>query len=227
MMQASERTMQRLAHELHDDLGQALTSVKMQLGLIERGLPSESAIRPPLAEARGQVGSLLQSVRNLSQLLRPAVLDDLGLVPAMQSYVTRFSERTGTAVRLHCGSPDTRLPAPIEVALYRVLQEALTNIARHAEARQVDVQLTVDAETAALRIRDDGRGFDAAAFLENPPAGHGMGVLGMRERVATYGGRFDVRSRPGQGTVVELSISLTQPIQDTDDDSGEDSRLAG
>jgi signal transduction histidine kinase len=227
MMQVSERTMQRLAHELHDDLGQALTSVKMQLGLIERSLPPESTIRPSLSEARAQVGELLQSVRHLSQLLRPAVLDDLGLVPAMQSHVGRFSERTGIGVRLHCGSPDTRLPAPIEVALYRVLQEALTNIARHADARHVDVQLTIDAEAASLRIRDDGRGFDAATFFENPPSGHGMGVLGMRERVATYGGQFEIHSRPDEGTTVELSIPVAQPLPDSEHDYGEDSRLAG
>jgi len=227
MMQVSERTMQRIAHELHDDLGQALTSVKMQLGLIERSVPEESALRPSLAEARNQVGGLLQSVRQLSQLLRPAVLDDLGLVPAMQSYVGRFTARTEIAVALDCPPTETRFPAPIEVALYRVLQEALTNIARHAEAHRVAVTLIATDEHVTLRITDDGRGFDADTYLENPPAGHGMGVLGMRERVATYGGKFVIRSQPGQGATVELTISLTEPIQELDDDHGENTRLAG
>jgi signal transduction histidine kinase len=227
MMEVSERTLQRVAHELHDDLGQGLTSIKMELGLIERSLPDDSAIRPPLAEARTQVGTLLQSVRQLSQLLRPAVLDDLGLVAAMQSYVTRFGQRTGLTIRLHCPSAATRFPAPIEVALYRVTQEALTNIARHAEAHRVDITLGSSAAAVHLRIVDDGRGFDANQFLQSPPSGHGMGVLGMRERVATYGGHFDIRSQPGHGTTVELSISLDQPIPKPDDEYAEDSRLAG
>jgi signal transduction histidine kinase len=227
IMQVSEGTMRRLARELHDDLGQALTAIKMDLGLIDRALSADSPVRPHVREVREQIGLVLQSVRNLSQLLRPAVLDDLGLVPAIESYITRFSERTGILVTLEAPTPETRLPRALEVALYRVLQEALTNVARHAAAPHVRVHLGTSREAVALEIADDGCGFDAARFLEAPPADHGMGVLGMRERVATYGGRFAIESAPGAGTRVALTISLAQGTAALEEDDGADARLAG
>lgn len=227
VMQVSERTLRRLARELHDDLGQALTAVRMDLGLIERELGPDSPVRGRVHEAREQIGTVLQSVRNLSQLLRPAVLDDLGLVPAVQSYIARFSQRTQVAIALEAPPAETRLPRTIEVALYRVLQEALTNVARHANAQHVTVRFTVDSAVARLEIHDDGVGFDAAAFLARPPVDHGMGVIGMRERVATYRGEFTVESQRGAGTRVALTIPLAAAIEDSDEEYGEDSRLVG
>jgi signal transduction histidine kinase len=227
MMQVSERTMHRLARELHDDLGQALTAVRMDLGLIDRELAPDNPMRSHVREAREQIGAVLQSVRNLSQLLRPPVLDDLGLIPAMQSYITRFGERTRIPVTLDAPPVETRLPRSLEVALYRVLQEALTNVARHANARQIRVRLQVDSEVAMLEVTDDGVGFDAASFLVNPPSDRGMGVIGMRERVATYGGQFTIGSQHGAGTRVALVIPLAQTSQEMDEDHGEDSRLVG
>lgn len=209
VVQVGETTMQRVSHELHDDLGQALTAVKMDLGRIDRQLPSDSQLRGQIQETREQVGLVLQSVRNLSQLLRPAVLDDLGLVPAMQSYVTRFAERTGIAVTLSAPQVETRLPQPIEVALYRVMQEALTNVARHAAARRVDVRLAFDSGSAILRVKDDGCGFDIQSYLLESTPKHGMGVVGMRERAEVYGGDLKIQSAPGEGTEVELRIPMT------------------
>lgn len=226
MMEVSERTMRQLARELHDDLGQALTAVKIDLGFVDRELPADSPLRGPVREARDQIGTVLQSVRNLSQLLRPAVLDDLGVVAAMQSYTTSFSERTRIPVALETPPPETRLPRPLEVTLYRVLQEALTNVARHARAQHVRVRLQLTGDTVRLQINDDGCGFDSATALQNPPHDHGMGVIGMRERVATYGGRFTIASQLGAGTRVELAITLTEPIEAEEADA-EDSRLVG
>jgi signal transduction histidine kinase len=225
MMRVSERTMRRLAHELHDDLGQVLTAVKMDLGLIERQLGDRDEIRGRVHEARQQIGGVLQEVRNLSQLLRPAVLDDLGLVPAIESFIARFRERSAIAVALDAPAPGTRLPRSVEVTLYRVLQEGLTNVARHAEAHHVHVSLRVD-DVVTLNISDDGRGFDAAAFLQRPPLGHGMGVIGMRERIASYGGQFVIESREGNGTSLRLSIPLAGAADDAEDENGEDPRLA-
>jgi signal transduction histidine kinase len=227
MMQVSERTLHRLARELHDDLGQALTAVRMDLGLVERELGPAHPVRDHVHEARDQIGAILQSVRNLSQLLRPAVLDDLGLVPAIQSYIARFAERTELAVRLEVPPAETRLPRPIEVAVYRVLQEALTNVARHAHATQVHVCLGVADGAVELSVHDNGNGFDAPAFLQRPIADRGMGVIGMRERVATYGGQFAVDSGPGRGTRIELTIPLSAANEELDEDYGEDSRLVG
>ncbi|HVN87351.1 MAG TPA: sensor histidine kinase [Candidatus Binatia bacterium] len=226
MMQVSERMMRRIARELHDDLGQALTAVRLDLGLVARELPAGDPLRSRVTEAREQIGSVLQSVRSLSQLLRPAVLDDLGLVPAMQSFIARFGDRTGIAVTVDAPPPETRFPRPVEVALYRVLQEALTNVARHANARHVGVRLRVDSERAELEVHDDGCGFDAKTFLQSPTPDYSMGVIGMRERVATYGGRFEIESQPGNGTRIALAIPLVEAAE-SDEDYGEDSRLVG
>jgi signal transduction histidine kinase len=227
MLQVSEATMRRLARELHDDLGQALTAVRIDLGLIDRELAAESALHDRVREAREQIGAILRVVRDLSQLLRPAVLDDLGLIPAMQSYLSGFSERTDVLVTLNVPKLEKRLPAPVEVTLYRALQEALTNVARHSGAHNVHVSLQTWPDTVTLQIGDDGRGFDAAAFLRAPPPQHGMGLIGMRERAATYGGRFDIASRPGAGTRVELTLPLGAAREGMEEGYGDDSRLVG
>jgi len=227
VMRVSERTMRRIARDLHDDLGQALTAVKMDLGLIERQLEDSGEIRGRVREAREQIGTVLQEVRTLSHLLRPAALDDLGLVPAMESFVNRFGERNAVSVQLEAPPPETRLPRSMELALYRVLQEGLTNVARHAKAHRVQISLRVE-DVVTLQIQDDGCGFDAAGFLRSPPQGHGMGVFGMRERIASYGGQFAIESQEGTGTQVRLSIPLggDADVEDSEEEDGEDSRLA-
>ncbi|MFI5397964.1 MAG: sensor histidine kinase [Candidatus Binatia bacterium] len=227
VMQVSEQTMRRVARELHDDLGQALTAVKIDLGLIDRELDADSSLRPHVYEARKQVVTALQTVRNLSQVLRPAVLDDLGLVPAMQSYISSFSDRTGIRVAMEASAAATRLPQPLEVTVYRVLQEALTNVARHADARHVEVRLRTSAEAATFEVTDDGCGFDATAFLRHPPSNHGMGIIGMRERAGTYGGGFTLESQPGGGTRVALTFSLLQLRKGSEEEHGEDPRVVG
>jgi signal transduction histidine kinase len=225
MMRVSERTMRRIAHELHDDLGQALTAVKMDLGLIEREIDDADGLRGRVRDARDQIGGVLHEVRNLSHLLRPAALDDLGLVPAMESFVNSFGKRNAVSVEIDAPPPQTRLPRSMELALYRVLQEGLTNVARHARARHVQVSLRVE-DVVTLQIQDDGCGFDAAEFLRSPPQGHGMGVFGMRERVASYGGQFVIESGEGTGTQVRLSIPLGGDADESEEDDGEDPRLA-
>ncbi len=227
MMEVSEHTMRRVARELHDDLGQALTAVKIDLGLIDRELGAHSQARSQVQQVREQISTALQSVRNQSQLLRPAVLDDLGLVAAIQTFVSRFGNRTEIAVRVQVPPAETRLPPAIEVALSRGLQEALTNVARHAQAKHVGIRLSIDSEAAMLEIGDDGCGFDAAAFMRNPPYDHGMGILGMRERVTAYGGRFSIESHPGAGTRVERTIPLVAATKQPEGEYDEDSRLVG
>lgn len=205
LVQISESTMQLVSRELHDDLGQALTAVRLDLARVERDLPAMSPIRAQVRSARQQLAGVLQSIRNLAQLLRPAVLDDLGLLAAVESYATRFAERTGLKLSLDLAAgQELTLSREVELALYRTLQEALTNVARHASARQVWVQVAADESNVRLVVRDDGRGlgWDGASEQEGP----GLGLAGIRERAALYGGRLQIGSQPGRGTELRLEL---------------------
>ena len=203
-----EESLRTLSRELHDGFGQVLTVVNMDLGLLERAVDLEPAeLRKRLHEAREQVTALLQEVRTMSQVLRPPMLD-FGVVPTVAWYVEKFIERTGIDVDVRLPPEETRLPADVELLLYRVAQEALTNVAKHAHARHVDVELEVTATEATLSVVDDGIGFEVERFRRRPSLA-GVGLLGMRERVAYHRGRIDIRSRPQAG----VSIVVTVPLE--------------
>lgn len=207
-MQLQEETLRSLSRELHDGVGQVLTAIKIDLGMIERAMDGgDAALRARVCDARAQVTGLMQEIQTMSQLLRPSMLDDFGLVPTLQWLTERFSARTHVGVELRTPAAELRLPGAIEVLLYRVTQEALTNILKHARARHVEVELRVGGGEVALRIADDGIGFDVERFRRTPAVG-GVGLLGMRERVAYYKGRIDIRSRPGGGVQITLTLPL-------------------
>jgi signal transduction histidine kinase len=206
MMQVSEETLQQVARDLHDHLGQSLTAFRMEVGFIERGMPPASSQRGQLESVRRQLGGLLQAVRDLSQVLRPPVLDDLGLVPALQSLVGKFIQQSQINIMLNAPNPTPRLPHAIELALYRVVQEALTNIARHSQAQSGNIELELLPKIVSLQITDDGRGFDVDQYRQN--GNTGTGLTGMRERIAAHGGELTVESHPQTGTRLRLSIPL-------------------
>ncbi|TMB10946.1 MAG: HAMP domain-containing protein [Deltaproteobacteria bacterium] len=210
-----EDSLRAMSRELHDGFGQVLTVINMDLGLVERNLErGPAAMRTPLRDARDQLTALLQGVRTMSQVLRPPMLD-FGLVPTLHWFVEKFIERTQIAVALRTPPEETRLPAPIELLLYRVAQEALTNVAKHARAHHVDVELAVLDGQAFLCIADDGVGFEMERFRRKPVLA-GVGLLGMRERVAYYRGGLDIRSRPQAGA----RITVTIPLGETTSDGG-------
>jgi signal transduction histidine kinase len=203
-----EESLRNLSRELHDGFGQVLTVVNMDLGLLERAVDLEPAeLRKRLHDAREQVTALLQEVRTMSQVLRPPALD-FGLVPTIAWYVEKFIERTGIDVDVRLPPEEMRLPADVELLLYRVAQEALTNVAKHAHARHVDVELDITATDVTLSVVDDGVGFEVERFRRRPSLA-GVGLLGMRERVAYHRGRIDIRSRPQAG----VSIVVTVPLE--------------
>jgi signal transduction histidine kinase len=215
-MQMQEETLRSLSRELHDGVGQVLTAIKMDLGMLERSLEPESEkYRERIREVREQVTDLVQEIRNMSQLLRPSMLDDFGLIPTLQWLTDKFSQRTRITVELRIPESDVRLPGAIEVLLYRVTQEALTNIVKHAKARTVEIELRVADDEVSLTIADDGVGFDVERFRRTPAIG-GVGLLGMRERVAHYHGHIDIRS-PVTGGV---RIILRLPLDGASSDSG-------
>ena len=202
VVQAQELERRRLARELHDETGQALTSILLGLKPLEDALADHPA-RGALADLREQAVTALQDVRRLAVELRPAVLDDFGLVPALERLTDSVAEQTGCRVDFHSGLGEERLPAEVETALYRVVQESLTNVVKHADAASISVSLARRGAAVAATIEDDGAGFDLRTVRED-----GLGLLGMRERLALLDGRLEVESRPGAGTTIVAEVPL-------------------
>ncbi len=199
---AQEGERKRIAQELHDEMGQALTAIRLDLEAVTRALAPEtpSRTRQRLTEATWLVEELLTQIRDLALALRPGMLDDLGIVPTLSWYLTEYAQRTGVKCTLDAASLSERLPAEVELVLYRIVQEALTNSARHADAGHVNVCLSFQPGIIRATVEDDGRGFEARQG--------GLGLLGMQERAETLGGRVEIQSRPGAGTRVTVTIPL-------------------
>ena len=195
----AERT--RIAREIHDELGQALTGVKMDLAWMRSRLPQDGAMGERI-EAMGELlEDAVQIGRRISSDLRPGVLDDLGLVAALQWQAREFTKRTGIAVRIDAPE-DVTLPDERATAAFRISQEALTNVSRHSAATRVQVEVTVEDHTLNVMIRDNGCGFDGAAKAGS------FGLLGMQERAEAWGGAVRVESAVGAGTTVTLRLPL-------------------
>jgi two-component system, NarL family, sensor histidine kinase UhpB len=205
-MRAQEEERRRLARDLHDEVNQALTAILLRLEALAQETPPER--EPEVAELKRLVNQAMEELLNLARQLRPSALDDHGLVPAVETQLKRFSARTGVEVRLDTrGEPD-ELPEVVQTAVYRVAQEALTNVTRHAGATVVEVDLGEHEGAAELRVRDDGGGFDPAVVAQaatEGPSG-GLGLVGMAERARLVGGELDVRSAPGGGTSITLRV---------------------
>jgi PAS domain S-box-containing protein len=198
LVTAQEEERRRIAVELHDEFGQMLTAVKIKLQSLERRLDAHA--RSELEETVASVDEAMERVRDLALDLRPSVLDDLGLPAALRWYADRFARDTGIEVHVSADPTVPRRAAAVETACFRITQEALTNIVRHGKARHVWVDLDDDGGVTALKIRDDGSGFDVAAARERAAGGLSLGLLGMEGRVSSLGGEFDVQSVAGQGT---------------------------
>jgi two-component system, NarL family, sensor histidine kinase DevS len=199
VVSAQELERQRLARELHDETGQALTSILLGLKSVEDAKSATEA-SAAAAELRELVVTTLQDVRRLAVELRPKALDDFGLVSALERLVETFSEQTGIQVDLEPRLGEERLSPDVETTLYRITQEALTNVVKHAQAKRVSIVLTRRSGSVAAVIEDDGRGFSAGS------EGNGLGLLGMRERITLVGGRLDVESSPGSGTTLSIEV---------------------
>jgi signal transduction histidine kinase len=202
VVSGQELERRRLARELHDETGQALTSILLGLRAVEEsGTPDEMSTAA--SHLRELVVGTLQDVRRLAVQLRPKALDDFGLVAAVEHLVQTFSEATAISVDLEAQLGDKRLPAEVETTLYRIVQEALTNIVKHAEASRVSILLVRGSGSATVVIEDDGQGFDPAKLREG-----GMGIIGMRERVELHEGRLTVESTPGSGATLVAEVPL-------------------
>jgi signal transduction histidine kinase len=198
-----------LSRELHDELGQTLTALKLRLQLGARAAAPTSDIANPTIEPIALVDDLISRVRKISVDLRPPLLDEVGLVSALRVYLDSQAEISGQTIELQTddAAPGTpwRLPSDLEIACFRVVQESVTNALRHAGAPRIRVSIARSATAIALSVADDGQGFDPGTLDEAAANGH-LGVLGMRERIRARGGRFTLTSAPGQGTTVEVEL---------------------
>ena len=207
LVDAQEDERRNLARELHDEVGQALTAIKMALGVALRSGGLQPRVKTALDEARGVAESTLQGVRDLSQLLHPSMLDDFGLPETVSAYVRSFAKRTGIRADFRHDGFDTRLPADVEVCLYRIVQEALTNVARHSGASSCAVSLTLRGDMVEAVVEDSGRGIDALSGSMSD-ARRGLGLMGMRERAQSLSGRFAISNRTEGGTRVKVSLPV-------------------
>ena len=210
LIDAQEDERKSISRELHDGMGQALTAMQINLAEIGKALPPEcpSEARERLAETRSLVEETLEQVRELAQGLRPGMLDDLGLVPTVRWYTNQFRKRLGIAVEYEAIGLEERLTSDTEVVFYRAVQEALTNVARHAAANRVLIRLERKESAVVALIEDDGTGFDAAQLGARGVPPRGIGLLGMRERAHSLGGTVTIESRPGRGTRLLIEIPV-------------------
>jgi len=204
-MQEEER--HHLARELHDEIGQSLTAAKMEIEAAKREEdPGARALR--LDDSLAVMQHLLQAVRDLSLGLRPALLDEVGLAAALRAHAQAQAARGGLAARLDVDLTLPRCDPAVEIACFRVAQEALTNVLRHACAKSVEVALRRCGDELRLRVRDDGAGFDVASASARAAAGASFGLVSMRERINLAGGTFVCKSAPGQGAEIEAHFLL-------------------
>jgi signal transduction histidine kinase len=201
---AQELERRRLARELHDETGQALTSILLGLKAI-RAADNDEAAQQAEADLRELVVQALQDVRSLAVELRPSALDDFGLVPALERLAETFAERTGIRATVAAMLGEARLPPETETVVYRLVQEALTNVVKHAAASEVGIVLTMRDGGVSAVIEDDGEG-----FAESDVRSDALGLLGMRERLALLGGTLAVESTPGEGTAVIAYLPLIE-----------------
>ena|SRR5437763_635281 len=202
VVDAQELERRRLARELHDETGQALTSVLLALRTLEEKAVDDET-RGVVAQVRELVVATLHDVRRLAVELRPKALDDFGLEAALERLTQTFAEQAGLPVDFHARLGSERLPEEVETALYRIVQEALTNIVKHARAGRVSVVLTRKGDTAVAVVEDDGLGFDPESTRDG-----GYGIVGMRERVALLDGRIAIETRPGGGTTIAAEVPV-------------------
>jgi signal transduction histidine kinase len=205
LMTLQEEERRHISRDLHEGVGQSLSALLAYLMAIEKDLPAEHrALRQQTAEARRLAARSAASLRELSQLLRPPVLDDYGLVPSLQTYLREFEARYGVTAALAADGVPERFSSEIETAIYRVVQEALTNVAHHARARRVRVALVTEPGQVRVEVDDDGVGLHPR---NGETSNRGMGLIGIRERVQALGGSVTLSSRDGARLTVRLPIA--------------------
>jgi two-component system sensor histidine kinase UhpB len=207
IIEVQENERRRISRELHDEIGQALYAIQFNLEMVDKDLPQTTAVvRGRLGEAKSLSSQTLTAMRQLSLDLRPTMLDDLGLVPTLRWYIQNFSNRLDIYSNFETMGFEEKLPPQIETAFYRIVQEALNNIAKHAQADRVEISLVKRDSRIYASIQDNGRGFDLDRVLHPESPERGFGIVGIQERVSLLGGQMEIQSTPGYGTLIDIEI---------------------
>jgi two-component system, NarL family, sensor histidine kinase UhpB len=212
IINAQEEERKRVARELHDETSQVLTSLLISLALLEESTTSPTA-RERIVETRQLAHQTLRAIRSLSIDLRPSALDDLGLLPALRWYIKEYQQKFPIVVEFHTTGFKERLSSEMETVLYRIVQEALTNVARHAHASKATITMKEEHSAVDVVIQDNGSGFTAGTLEEKPADGqeHGWGLVGMYERAKLLEGELTIDSAPGKGTTIHAKLPLRTP----------------
>jgi two-component system sensor histidine kinase UhpB len=207
-MQEEERS--KISRELHDGIGQELTALKMNLDLITARMPGSmnSEMRNSLSAAKSQAEQILEEIRELSRLLRPRMLDDLGLLPTLRWYVRNLAKTNGLSIKLTVSGKLNQIDSELKTMIFRIVQEGLNNVVKHSKAKSAAVGLSVDPDQVNLTITDSGKGFDTTIPQSAQGKHRGIGLLGMRDRVSLFNGKFNVISRRGAGTTLKIQIPM-------------------
>jgi len=208
ILRAMEEERKRIARELHDETSQSLTTILVSLDVIEKQLPDNCSeeVAGRVRFTREIAQRTLDETRRLMFDLRPSVLDDLGLIPALRWFINQRVQPRGLQVEFQASGLDVRLPDELETALFRIVQEALTNTVKHAGAQRVSVSLSRQAGAIAAVVQDDGRGFHPVHLVSKDAKDRGLGLFGMQERAALVGGAVQMDSAPGKGTTVRVTV---------------------
>jgi len=210
LVNAQEDERRRLSRELHDELGQALTALKINLDMARRTLPANAPpkLRRNIDEASWLAGQTQERTRSLSLALHPPILDDLGLISALHWELDCYEQRFGQTIYFEADLVDTVLPPELEITIYRIISEALTNVARHAQASHVRIYVRAENHHIVAGVEDDGVGFDASGWFDSPLERQSLGLISMRERAQLLGGQLLVTSKPKRGTRVRAQFPI-------------------
>lgn len=211
-VEAQEDERRRIAREIHDGLGQMLSAIKFHVEVLEdtRGLGEVD--RKKLLDVKELLDNVMTEAREISHNLMPSVLEDFGLNPALRLLCESFGNRLGIPIAFHSHGVDGRMEHGLEINLYRIAQEALNNISKHADAKSVDIQLILDKNGVRLTVEDDGKGFERRGLPKAPGRKGGMGLISMRQRAASFGGTLTIESNPGNGTTILIEIPRTREL---------------
>jgi two-component system sensor histidine kinase UhpB len=221
IIEAQENERRRISRELHDEIGQALTAIKFNLDMIDKELPQTfPLVHGKLEEAKSLSNQTITAMRQLSMDLRPAMLDELGLIPTLRWYVQNFSKRLGIDSQFQAIGFEEKLSSQIETAFYRIVQEALNNISKHAEANRVEISFEQRDSMIYASIIDNGKGFDLDKVLHPEFPERGFGIIGMQERISLLGGKIDIQARPGFGTRIHIEVPNQKGSDGDEKDTG-------